>query len=170
MEPIRLREWEAGDLPLLQAELGDPETTKYLGGPETPEQLAARHIRYLALEESGTGHMLVILAGPEEVAVGSVGYWDSVLKDEPIYEMGWGVLRTFQGQGIATRATTLALAHAGVEGRHRFVHAFPSVENLASNAICRKAGFTLLEEADFEYPKGRWMRCYDWAFDLHDLT
>lgn len=170
MEPIRLREWEEGDLPLLQAELGDPETTKYLGGPESPEQLAARHIRYLALEGHGTGHMLVILAGPDETAVGSVGYWDSFSHDEPIYEMGWGVLPGFQGLGIATRATRLALEHVGAEGRHRFVHAYPSIENAASNAICRKAGFTLLEEADFEYPKGHWMRCNDWAFDLLDLT
>jgi RimJ/RimL family protein N-acetyltransferase len=170
LDPIRLREWEAGDLPLLQAELGDPVTTKYLGGPETREQLTARHIRYLALEGNGTGHMLVILAGLEEVAVGSVGYWDSLWHEEPIYEMGWGVLPAFQGRGIATGATTLALAHAGAEGKHRFVHAFPSIDNAASNAICRKAGFTLLEEGDFEYPKGHWMRCNDWVFDLRDLT
>jgi RimJ/RimL family protein N-acetyltransferase len=46
------------------------------------------------------------------------------------------------------------------------VHAFPSVENAASNAICRKAGFSLLREHDFEYPKGHPMRCNDWRFDL----
>jgi RimJ/RimL family protein N-acetyltransferase len=40
------------------------------------------------------------------------------------------------------------------------------VENLASNAICRKLGFTLVEEAEFEYPPGNFMRCNDWRLDL----
>ena len=71
---------------------------------------------------------------------------------------------------VQHRCGDLSFTGSPIQHFHRFVHAFPSVENLASNAICRKAGFTLLEEADFEYPKGRWMRCYDWAFDLHDLT
>jgi len=33
--------------------------------------------------------MLVILAGLDAEAVGSVGYWDSEWHGEPIYEMGW---------------------------------------------------------------------------------
>ena len=40
--------------------------------------------------------------------------------------------------------------------------AFPSVDNGASNAICRKGGFTLLEECDVEDPPGSVMRCNDW--------
>jgi RimJ/RimL family protein N-acetyltransferase len=76
------------------------------------------------------------------------------------------VLPAHQGRGIAGRATALALEHAGAGGRRRFVHAFPSVENSASNAICRKLGFELLEERDFEYPPGHWMRCNDWRLDL----
>ena len=51
-------------------------------------------------------------------------------------------------------------------GKHRFVHAFPSVDNAPSNAICRKAGFTLLGERDFEYPPGHPLRSNDWRFDL----
>ncbi|HVH31866.1 MAG TPA: GNAT family N-acetyltransferase, partial [bacterium] len=49
---------------------------------------------------------------------------------------------------------------------YQFLHAFPSVENGPSNAICRKLGFTLQEEADFEYPPGHSMRCNDWRLDL----
>jgi RimJ/RimL family protein N-acetyltransferase len=54
------------------------------------------------------------------------------------------------------------------------MHAFPSVDNLPSNAICRKIGFTLQEEVEFEYPPGNFMRCNDWRLDLfvvfHPLT
>ena len=48
------------------------------------------------------------------------------------------------------------------------MHAYPSVENAPSNAICRKLGFTLLEAHDFEWPpdSGSFMRCNDWRFDL----
>lgn len=55
---------------------------------------------------------------------------------------------------------------AAEEGSHRTLHAFPGVDNAASNALCRKAGFTLLEAREFEYPKGHWMRCNDWSLGL----
>ena len=54
------------------------------------------------------------------------------------------------------------------ERRHRFVHAYPGVENAASNALCQRLGFTLLGAYDFEYPKGQAMRCNDWRLDLFD--
>ncbi|MFF2660488.1 hypothetical protein ACFVUH_24400 [Kitasatospora sp. NPDC058032] len=40
------------------------------------------------------------------------------------------------------------------------------VDNPASNAVCRGAGFELLGARDFAYPPGRPMRCNDWRFDL----
>jgi RimJ/RimL family protein N-acetyltransferase len=55
-------------------------------------------------------------------------------------------------------------ARAG--GKYRFMHAFPSVDNGPSNAICQKVGFALQAEADFEYPPGQFMRCNDWRLDL----
>ena len=55
---------------------------------------------------------------------------------------------------------------AAATGTHSSLHAYPGVTNAASIALCRKAGFTLLGERDFEYPKGHWMRCNDWSLDL----
>jgi RimJ/RimL family protein N-acetyltransferase len=52
------------------------------------------------------------------------------------------------------------------EQRHRFVHAFPVVENAPSNAICRKLGFTLVGETDFPARRGGFVRCNDWRFEL----
>ena len=46
------------------------------------------------------------------------------------------------------------------------MHAFPAVDNLASNAMCRKLGFTLLEEYEVEFPPGNLLRCNDWQLDL----
>lgn len=80
--------------------------------------------------------------------------------------MGWSVLPAFQGRGIAAAGTAQAIAGARSERTRRFLHAFPSVDNAPSNAICRKVGFTLVEPCDFEYPPGHIMRCNDWRLDL----
>jgi RimJ/RimL family protein N-acetyltransferase len=44
--------------------------------------------------------------------------------------------------------------------------ALTSVDHPASNAICRKAGFTLVGPYDFEFPKGSFMHCNDWRYEL----
>jgi RimJ/RimL family protein N-acetyltransferase len=48
----------------------------------------------------------------------------------------------------------------------RVVHAFPKIDNGPSNAICRKLGFTLVEEIDFPARHGGLVRCNEWRFDL----
>lgn len=99
-------------------------------------------------------------------AAGSVGYWEKDWRGGTVYETGWSVLPEFQGRGIAAAATRLVIEAARGDGKHRYLHAFPSVENAPSNAICRKLGFELLGDSEFEYPKGSFMRCNDWRLDL----
>jgi RimJ/RimL family protein N-acetyltransferase len=83
-----------------------------------------------------------------------------------VFEIGWAVIPAFQGRGVATSATVEAAAAARAETTARSLHAFPSIENAASNAVCRKAGFTLLGVCDFEYPPGNPLTCNDWRLDL----
>ena len=144
--------------------MGDPAMTEYLGGPETPEKLAQRQLRYLRVADEGTGRMFKIVA--EDAVVGSVGYWEKTFKDELVYETGWSVLPEFQGRGFAVGGTRLVIEAARNERKHRLLHAFPSVENGPSNAICAKLGFTLVETLDFEFPPGNPLRCNDWRLDL----
>ena len=161
---VGIRLWSDGDLPLLERLMGDPAMTEHLGGPETPEKIRERHQRYLINEFKG--HMFVIVMGPERRAAGSIGYWEKAWQEQQVWETGWSVLPEFQGQGVATMATSLVVEQARGAGLHRFIHAFPSVDNAPSNAICRKAGFTLQGEFGFEYPLGNFMRCNDWYMDL----
>jgi RimJ/RimL family protein N-acetyltransferase len=163
---VRLEPWGEGDLPLLEKTMGDPAMTEHLGGQESTEKLADRQGRYERLAKSGKGRMFKIVDETTGEAAGSVGYWDKEWRGEEVYEIGWAVLPAFQGRGVASEATALAVDAARSDGKHRFVHAFPSVENGPSNAICRKLGFTLLEETEFEYPKGSFMQCNDWRLDL----
>ncbi|HZR41181.1 MAG TPA: GNAT family N-acetyltransferase [Ktedonobacteraceae bacterium] len=163
---VRIELWGESDLTLLKKLLGDPAMTEHLGGPESDEQLAERHARYLRLADIGRDRMFKIIYEATGEAIGSVGYWERTWHGEQVYETGWSVLPAFQERGIATAATTQAMSQARLDGLHRFVHAFPSVDNPPSNAICRKLEFTLVEECEFEYPKGHFMRCNDWRLDL----
>ncbi|MBD0669918.1 GNAT family N-acetyltransferase [Streptomyces sp. CBMA156] len=181
---VRIEPWTDGDLALLRR-VNTPEMKKHVGGPESEEHLLVRHRRYLDFVPSGLGCMYRIVLLPEGVptgagtaveaaaagtaaaeAVGTVGYGTRTWEGRTVHEMGWNVLPGFQGRGIAVAATRAAVAAARREAAHRHLHAFPSVDNPASNAVCAKAGFTLLGETDFEFPPGRFMRSNNWRVDL----
>jgi RimJ/RimL family protein N-acetyltransferase len=162
MANVRLEPWGKDDLPLVRRLMGDAAMTEHLGGPESEEKLLARQRRY---EREGSGMFKIVDEGTGEAA-GSVGYWEKEWRGGTVYETGWSVLPEFQGQGIAVAATRLVIEAARADGKHRYLHAFPSVENAPSNAICRKLGFELLGDSEFEYPKGHFMRCNDWRLDL----
>ena len=161
---VRLVPWGEGDGPLLVRLVGDPAMMEHLGGPESPEKIAERQARYVRMA-SGVYRLVDDATG---AGVGWVGFWDSSWRGEPIYEMGWAVLPAFQGRGIATAAAAQAVVLAMAEGEYRALHAFPSVDNAASNAVCRKLGFTLVETCDGEYPLGSFIRINDWRLDLLD--
>ena len=163
---IHLRLWTKNDLQLMERLLGDSAMMEYVGGPETPEQIRKRLERYCSETET---RMFVIVFKPENLGIGSIGYWEREWQGQMVWESGWRVLPEYQGKGIATRALELAMERARSEHKYRFVHAFPSIANAPSNAICKKMGFVLQDEVDFEYPPGRFMRSNDWQLDLFAL-
>lgn len=163
---VEIRPWLLSDHALLERLMGDPAMMEHLGGPESPEKIRLRNERYVRSNDPTQGRMFAIVAGPERVGVGSIGYWVKDWHGQHVWETGWSVLPEVQGQGIAYRATLAVLERARADRTHRFIHAFPAVENGPSNAICRKAGFTLLSVEDFEYPPGNWLRCNNWCLDL----
>jgi RimJ/RimL family protein N-acetyltransferase len=161
---VTLQPWGSGDLPLLARLMGDPRMTEHLGGPESPDKLRERQGRYERLE--GSDRMFKIVDTASGTGVGSVGFWTKQWHDEQVYEIGWMVVPEFQGRGIAMAATAEAIELAKGDDFHRFMHAFPHIDNAPSNAICRKLGFELLEACEFEFPKGHFMTCNDWRLDL----
>jgi RimJ/RimL family protein N-acetyltransferase len=156
---VQLEPWSDDDLALLHALLGDPVMMEHLGGPESPEKIVERQARYVG----NPGALKIVVDG---VGAGWVGFWEREWQSEPIYEMGWSVLPGFQGRGVASEATRLALEAARASDGPRSVHAFPPPDNAASNAVCRKAGFELMGEVEFEYPKGVFSPSNDWRYDL----
>jgi RimJ/RimL family protein N-acetyltransferase len=162
---VALRPWAEGDLRLLRRLLGEPEMTRFLGGPESPEAIEARHRRYLTADPATNG-LFAIVAGPEAAPIGWTGFWEAEWDGELVWECGWNVLPEAQGRGVAAAAATLMLVEARQRCRHRRMRAFPSVDNAASNALCRTLGFERRGEVEVEYPKGHLMRSNDWRMDL----
>jgi RimJ/RimL family protein N-acetyltransferase len=161
---VTLVPWGSGDLPLLERLMGDPKMTEHLGGPESPEKLRERQGKYERAEHGD--RMFRIVDAESGEGVGSVGFWTKEWRGGEVYEVGWMVVPEAQGRGIAVAATRQVIELARRDGKYRFVHAFPNVENAPSNAICRKLGFELVEAREFEFPKGHWMTCNDWQLDL----
>lgn len=156
---VTLQPWANDDLWLLHETLGNPAMMHHLGGIESEEQIEARHARYLRDSD-------IFTIREDGIVAGSVGFWETTWRDETVYETGWMVLPKYAGRGLATQAALVVISLARKEQNHRFLHAFPNVENAASNGVCRSAGFTNPGECTVEYPKGHWMRCNDWRIDL----
>ncbi|MEV6959513.1 GNAT family protein [Streptomyces sp. NPDC051207] len=164
-EDVRLVPYADGDLWLLRRH-NSPEMTGHLGGPETEEMLLARHRRYLRLAAGG---MFRIESAGSGETVGLIGFWEHEWRGGTVWETGWGILPEFQGRGLAVRAARAVAGAARDAGRHQCLHAFPKVDHLASNAVCRRAGFTLLGTVAFAYPKGNPITSNDWRRDLADV-
>jgi RimJ/RimL family protein N-acetyltransferase len=134
--------------------------TEHVGGPESAEKIAERQARY---QVPGSRQYKIVVDGED---AGWVGFWEREWLGEKVWETGWSVLPGFQGRGVASEATRKLIEIARTETTLRYVHAYPSVDNAPSNAICRKVGFELMGDYEFEYPKGNVMRCNDWRYDL----
>lgn len=160
---MRLAPWSIDDLGLLRR-ANAPELMTLLGGPESEAKLLDRHARYLDGWRTGAATMFRIDVDGRNVGV--IGYWQKDWHDEPRLETGWTVLAEHQGLGYATSALLLVMGHARAHSDRTWMHAFPRTDNAPSNAICRKAGMTLLGEVDFEYPKGTPIVSNDWAIAL----
>ena len=158
--PVRLCRWAPDDLELLRR-MNTPEMWAHLGGPEDDGKVMARHYRYLDAV-SGETRMFTIVF--HEVKVGNIGYWIRQQGRKPVFETGWMVTPEAQGHGVASAAARLVLDILRHDVGSGSVHAYPSVDHPASNAVCRKAGFTLVGPTDVEFPAGQYMQVNDWVY------
>ncbi len=160
---MQLEPWGEGDLWLLERLMGDPAMTEHLGGPESPEKIAERQARYELAAGSGQGGMFKIVDGEP---AGSVGYWERDWRDQRIYEIGWMVLPEFQGRGLAAAAAAEVVAMAQGRAHAALSARVPGGGQRRLERDLPQAGFTLVEECEFEYPPGQLMVCNDWRLDL----
>jgi RimJ/RimL family protein N-acetyltransferase len=146
---VELRPYTDGDIWLTEELETDPDVMSELGGPHPIESIPATHARRLKVVEAGD--IWLVIEPEPGVAAGTIGVWPTTEDGVDMFEVGWTVLPRFQRQGIATRALALLIARCRAEPRIESVHAFPGVTNAPSNALCRHAGFSFVEELEVLY-------------------
>jgi RimJ/RimL family protein N-acetyltransferase len=161
---VELLDYTDADLPLTEALECDPVVMGELGGPIPKEEIPKVHRRRLDSTAKGDWWFKIV-PDSSGTAAGAIGIWPTKWRGREIYEAGWMLLPEFQGKGLASEALELLLRRVRSDPRFDSVHAFPSVSNAPSNALCRKFGFTLLEECDGGYA-GRTLRCNHWELVL----
>jgi RimJ/RimL family protein N-acetyltransferase len=149
---IELQDISLDDLELYEALRCDPEMMTALGGPQARAYMPEKLRRDVESVENGECWISKVIVGgdPDQVA-GSVCIWPNTWRGEPISEVGWMILTSFQGRGIATEAVAALRQRARAELRWGVVHAFPATDNGPSNAICQKLGFSWIEECDLDW-------------------
>lgn len=142
----------------------DPQVMRELGGPADPADMPRVHQMRIETVAKGEWYF-VIVPEPDGPPAGAIGIWASKLSDEPIHEVGWMVLPEFQGRGIAKEALRMLIDRARSDPRYSRIHAFPGVTNAPSNALCRGAGFTHVEEMEVRF-RDRPLRVNHWELDV----
>lgn len=165
---VRLQPWTEADL-AVELRNNAADMTTFLGGPQPEEVVRNRHERFLRGQADGTISPFTVWSDAAGEAVGAAAYWQIDHNGRAVYECGWFVFVPFQRRGYAHRAIRLLLEHAALRGERDTVFAFPRVDNTASNAVARSAGFVNTGVEDFEYPKGVPITVNAWAFDLRTL-
>jgi RimJ/RimL family protein N-acetyltransferase len=155
---VRLQAYTDDDFWLIEALDGDTEVMRELGGPIAQEALPAIHRRRVA------DPWWFKIVGPTGAAVGTIGVWETRHGGHTLHETGWMVLPAHQGRGVASAALGLLIERVTPEPGISAMHAFPPVGNAPSNALCRKFGFHLLEQAQFDYA-GRKLTCNHWSLE-----
>jgi RimJ/RimL family protein N-acetyltransferase len=137
---LGFRHWRLADLPLALALWTDPEVTRLIGGPLSPQQVGQKLAGEIATQDaSGIQYwpMFLRVTGEHVGCAGLRPYRPA----EGIYELGFHLLTAYWGRGLAEEAARAVIGHAfktlGANGLFAGHHP----ENAASRRILEKLGF-----------------------------
>jgi len=153
---VTLRHWRDDDLAPFAALNADPEVMRHFMAPLTPAESDALAARIRA-NFASRGFAQWALDVPGLGFVGFVGL--SVVPFElplpersgPAHEIGWRLARAAWGQGYASEAAALALAHGFEVLQLPRVLSFTAATNSASQAVMQRIGMRL--RGEFEHPR-----------------
>lgn len=130
---VALRPFTEDDVPAVAAACQDPEIARWTLVPEPYSEADAREF----VREFPTAQAIVDAAGgallgaisldPAGEGRGQIGYW---------------VVREARGRGVATRALTLLARWGLAQGGFARVQLLTEPENVASQRVAERAGFT----------------------------
>ena len=155
---LGFRHWFPDDLPLALALWGDPEVSRFLGGPFTPgavkrklaaeiENLQLHHIQYWPV---------FLLANGDHVGCCGLRPYNP---EELIYEMGFHLRTHYWGMGLASEAGQAVVDYGFQRLSANALFAGHHPENLASKRVLEKLGFRFTHEEIYP-PTGQMHRSY----------
>ncbi len=142
---LGFRQWSINDLPLALDLWGDPEVSRFLGGPFSREAieekltkeiatLSAHHIQYWPI---------FLLANNEHVGCAGLRPYKP---QEQIYELGYHLRRQYWGMGLAEEAGRAVVNFAFENLGAKALFAGHHPENAASKRVLEKLGFRFTHE------------------------
>jgi len=154
---VRIEPWAEGGF-LLLGLLGDPRMTSTSAARTTTRSSPSVRPATRGWQNSGTGRMFRIVNAATDEAVGSVGYGTrrggtnrSMRSDgcSPRVSRGgaWPALQPPMQSRMPDRTESIGSCMR-----------CPATENRPSNLICRRLGFSLIEECQVEYPRSIFMQ------------
>ena len=141
---MMLRRYRPEDAEDLYQYLGkDPAMSAYSGWNPyaTPEMAQETVLGFI--QSYSDPHAYSWVMDIDDVIVGTIGAYD--LKDSQI-EVGFSVVRGWQGRGLATAALKTVLAYLTENEGISCVTAWCAQENIASRKVLEKAGMKLTQE------------------------
>jgi RimJ/RimL family protein N-acetyltransferase len=137
---LGFRRWIAGDEALAQAIWGDPEVTRFVGGPFSPEQVRERLEREIAnMEQRGVQYWPIFLleSGEHAGCAGLRPHGD----DPRVLETGYYLRPEYWGMGLAQEAGRTVAEYAfAMLGVHTLVAAHHP-QNASSQRVLERLGF-----------------------------
>jgi RimJ/RimL family protein N-acetyltransferase len=116
--------------------------------------------RLLAEGEASVGwyawYAIERVGGARGALVGSAGFFGP--PQERVVELGYSICPEHRGRGIATEVVLALVAHAFTHGAVDRVRAHVAIDNTASIAVLRRAGFARVEEEGIERGHLRFVR------------
>ncbi len=142
---LGVRCWSAGDLPLALALWGDPEVTRFIGGPFSSEQIRRRLDDEIATMRAHNVQYwpLFLLGGGEHVGCGGLRPYRV---ERGIYEMGFHLRPAYWGRGLASEIGAAIIAYAFSALRATALFAGHHPANAASQRVLEKLGFRFTHE------------------------
>jgi RimJ/RimL family protein N-acetyltransferase len=143
-ERLRLRGHVESDLDACAAMWANPEVTRFIGGKvATREETWGRLLRYAGLWSLlGYGYWLAEDKNGRLVGEFGFGQWQrEITPPLDVPEMGWALLPSAQGQGLATEGVRAALAWGDAKFAGAPVACIISPDNAPSLRVAEKCGF-----------------------------
>jgi [ribosomal protein S5]-alanine N-acetyltransferase len=137
---LGFRQWSRADLPLAMALWGDPETTRFIGGPFSPEEIQERLDTEIDRTSRHNVQYWPIFLLESQEHVGCAGLRPYRLGDQ-IFELGVHLRNAYWGRGLAEEAARAVIKFAFENVGVKALFAGHHPANSASQHLILKLGF-----------------------------